>query len=221
MSDFIKYAGTEATERIAYYIKKRLETVTVMPESSEEDSFVLYLGPTTDTYIQNTVYKWDGTEWIAMGQEGSGGGKSIIMTLVAANWDQETKQQSLIFTKYNPSSSAVIGMPASATEEEKLAYTEAIIDVVEEEGNKITFQCENIPEIDLPVMLFLGEGGTGSSTLAGLLDVRISANVKPNDFLVYLGNDDWGNKTKDELKLLTTDDELTPAQVAALLALIN
>lgn len=60
--DNIKYAGTEAVDRLSYYIKKRLETVLVMPESSHEDDFVLYLGPTTDTYIQNTVYKWDGTQ---------------------------------------------------------------------------------------------------------------------------------------------------------------
>ena len=65
-----------------------------------------------------------------------------------------------------------------------------------------------------------GGGGEGASALANLSDVTLH-NLKPNDFLVHLGSGEWTNKSKDDLKLLTTDDELTSAEIAALLALIN
>lgn len=64
-----------------------------------------------------------------------------------------------------------------------------------------------------------GKGGNASS-LADLSDVTLN-NLKPNDFLVHLGSGEWANKSKDELKLLTTDDALTAEQIAALLSLIN
>lgn len=89
-------------------------------------------------------------------------------------------------------------MPASATEEEKLAYTDAIVDVVEQDGNKITFQCENIPEIDLPVMLFLG-GGSGSGGTDDYEDLINKPKINGITLNGDLDPDDLGLADNDSL----------------------
>ena len=65
-----------------------------------------------------------------------------------------------------------------------------------------------------------GGGGEGSSSLADLSDVHFT-NLKPGDFLVHLNSGNWINKSKEDLKLVTEDDELTASQIAELLSLIN
>ena len=59
-------------------------------------------------------------------------------------------------------------MPVAATAAQKQAYAEAKINVVSQSGTSFTFECEEIPSIDLPVTLYAGgTGGSGSGVPAG------------------------------------------------------
>ena len=105
--------------------------------------------------------------------EGGGGGGStegvvITKTLLASGWNSTTKQQTLTFNGYDADMGGVVGMPTNATSAQKQAYAEALIDVASQNGNVFTFQCEEIPSVDLPVTLYAGgAGGSGSGVPAG------------------------------------------------------
>lgn len=94
---------------------------------------------------------------------GTGGGVTIDATLIAANWNSTTKQQTITFTGYTSSMGGVIGMPTSATSTQKTAYENAKINVVSVSGTSFTFECTTIPSVDLPVTLYAG-GGSGGTT---------------------------------------------------------
>ena len=98
--------------------------------------------------------------------EGGGGqggsGITIDATLLANGWDNNTKQQTITFTGYETSMGGVIGVPASATAEQKEAYNTAKINIVSVSGTSFTFECEEIPSINLPVTLYAGGSGGGS-----------------------------------------------------------
>lgn len=97
------------------------------------------------------------------GGGGGTGGLTIDATLTAAGWNNSTKQQTLTFTGYESSMGGVIGMPIAATAAQKTAYAEAKINVVSQSGTSFTFECEEIPAIDLPVTLYAGGSGGGGS----------------------------------------------------------
>ena len=98
-----------------------------------------------------------------------GGGITIDATLTAANWNSGTKQQTVTFTGYQSSMGGVIGVPASATSTQKTAYTTAKVNVVSVSGTSFTFECEEIPSINLPVTLYAGgsSGGGGADLPSG------------------------------------------------------
>ena len=97
------------------------------------------------------------------GGGGGGGGTGVIIdaTLTAAGWNTTTNQQTVTFTGYDASMGGVIGMPTSATAAQKEAYAAAMINVVSQSGAAFTFECANIPSIDLPVTLYAGGGSGG------------------------------------------------------------
>lgn len=93
---------------------------------------------------------------------GSSSGISITKTLLAANWDANN-QQSLTFDGYETSMGGVIGMPTNATAAQKEAYASAKINVYSQSGAVITFECDDVPAVDLPVTLYAGGGSGGGS----------------------------------------------------------
>lgn len=101
------------------------------------------------------------------GGGGGGGGTSegivITKTLLASGWNTNN-QQTLTFTGYETSMGGVIGIPTNATTAQKDAYAEAVINVVAQSGNQFTFECENVPAIDLSVTLYAGGSGSGSGS---------------------------------------------------------
>lgn len=102
------------------------------------------------------------------GGGGTGEGVVITKTLLASGWNSTTKQQTLTFDGYDADMGGVVGMPTNATSAQKQAYAEALIDVASQNGNVFTFQCEEIPSVDLPVTLYAGgAGGSGSGVPAG------------------------------------------------------
>ena len=120
---------------------------------------------------------------------GGGGGSTegvvITKTLLASGWNSTTKQQTLTFGGYDADMGGVVGMPTNATAAQKEAYVEAIIDVVSQNGNVFTFQCEEIPSIDLPVTLYAGGGSGGSGGGA-------------EAFIITITMDDSGNFSADK-----------------------
>ena len=100
---------------------------------------------------------------------GGGGGTGVVITetLTSSGWNS-SNQQTLTFTGYTTDMGGVIGMPTNATAAQKEAFAEAIIDVVAQNGNQLTFHCENVPSVNLPVTLYAGgSGGSGSGVPAG------------------------------------------------------
>lgn len=57
-------------------------------------------------------------------------------------------------------------MPSDATDAQKDAYKDAIISVVSQSGDTVTFKAETVPSINLPVAIYCG-GGDGSGVPAG------------------------------------------------------
>lgn len=101
---------------------------------------------------------------------GGGGGTGVVITetLTSSGWNS-SNQQTLTFTGYTTDMGGVIGMPTNATTAQKEAFAEAIINVVAQNGNQLTFHCENVPSVNLPVTLYAGGsgGGSGSGVPAG------------------------------------------------------
>jgi len=62
----VKFAGEEAVERIAHYVNKKLNIASTMPSTpNDEDIIILYVGESTESYIQGCIYKYDeiNEEW--------------------------------------------------------------------------------------------------------------------------------------------------------------
>ena len=112
-------------------------------------------------YMLTALDTTSSSNWIPVGN----GSESFIITatLDKDDWDSETRQQTIDFSGYDSNMIGVIGMSVDATEEEKAAYSAAAIDVVERDDTEFTFQCTRIPEIDLPVTLFIATGGAGTA----------------------------------------------------------
>ena len=110
------------------------------------------------------------------GGGGTGSGITIDATLLASGWNSSTNQQTVTFTGYESSMGGVIGMPVAATAAQKTAYAEAVINVVSQSGTSFTFECENIPSIDLPVTLYAGGGSGGGGGTASLFTITVTTN---------------------------------------------
>lgn len=131
--------------------------------------------------------------------EGGGGqggsGITIDATLLASGWDSNTKQQTVTFTGYESTMGGVIGVPTSATSAQKSAYADAKIDVVSISGTSFTFECEEIPSIDLLVTLYAGgSGGGGASLPSGGTTGQVLAKHSDTDGDVEW-KDDAGGQT--------------------------
>lgn len=61
-----KYAGEEAVSRISEYVNKKLTVVSTVPTSPTKLRNILYIGPTTEDYVQGCVYLYDedNDEWV-------------------------------------------------------------------------------------------------------------------------------------------------------------
>lgn len=130
--------------------------------------------------------------------EGGGGqgGSGVIIdaTLLASSWNSGTKQQTVTFTGYEPAMGGVIGVPASATSAQKEAYGTAKINVVSVSGTSFTFECDEIPEINLPVTLYAGgsSGGGGADLPSGGTTGQVLAKHSNTDGDVEWKDDDGG-----------------------------
>lgn len=147
---------------------KRILQMSTIPSASVDylNMIIQYIGTTSETYTNGYFYKCiyddDNSEYIWINvevQDGGSGGYLGTGTLLASGWS--SKQQTLTFAGYKASMNGVIGIPTDATAAQKAAYTDALVDVVSQSGNSFTFKVENVPSIDLPVVLYAG-GGSGS-----------------------------------------------------------
>ena len=70
-----KYLNLAGLEEVANKINERLKKVSTMPASPSDGDIVLYIGITTEDYINGLIYSYNGTEnkWV------SRGGTSIIL----------------------------------------------------------------------------------------------------------------------------------------------
>ena len=162
---FKKYAGGGSGDSIQ---------VSSLPTaaSSELGNIYQYIGA-DDVYKNGYFYKCieeNGVySWKQHNTQPSDGGGGIVSptiinkTLTAAGWNSNTKQQTVVLTGYNTDLGGVIGMPTSATTAQKAAYETAMVNVIAQNGASFTFECKNIPEIDLPVTLYAGGGSGGGS----------------------------------------------------------
>jgi len=121
------------------------------------------------------------TKFEGGGGGGTGEGVVITKTLLASGWDANNRQ-SLTFNDYTDDMGGVIGMPTNATAAQKEAYAAAVIDVYSQSGNVFTFECEEVPSVDLPVTLYAGgSGGSGSGVPAGGTTGQVLAKKSNTD----------------------------------------
>ncbi len=136
------------------------ESTYTTPISGERDKLYLSL----DT---NKLYYYNGSTFIAITGEGGGGGTGGTVytgTLLANNWNSTTKQQTLTFTGYSDTYNGVIGLPADATLAQMEAYRNSLVRTVSQTGATVTFECEEIPSINLPVEIYCGGGSGGGGS---------------------------------------------------------
>lgn len=55
----VKFAGEEAVERIAHYVNKKLNIASTMPSTPNDEDIILYVGGSTESYIQGCIYEYD------------------------------------------------------------------------------------------------------------------------------------------------------------------
>ena len=149
--------------------------VTVLPTASatEVNNIYQYIGATDATYTNGYFYKCvnnSGTySWVQINVQpssgGGGGGTIYTGILLATGWNSTTKQQTVTFTGYNDSYGGVIGLPEDATSAQKEEYRNCIISTVSQTGATVTFECEEIPTINLPVEIYCGGGAGGDASL--------------------------------------------------------
>lgn len=63
-----KYVGDESIKRVASYVNRKLTVVSAMPLSPEKGMVRLYIGLTTQDYVQGGIYLYDGTQWVLLSQ---------------------------------------------------------------------------------------------------------------------------------------------------------
>lgn len=63
-----KYVGEEAIERVSQYVNRKLTVVAAMPASPSEADVRLYIGPTTEDFIQGGIYLYLEGEWHLISQ---------------------------------------------------------------------------------------------------------------------------------------------------------
>lgn len=106
----------------------------------------------------------DGIKTDIFAPSGGGGGTAGSIytgTLLASEWDSITKQQTVTFTNYSAAYNGVIGLPADATSAQMEEYKNCVIRTVSQSGATVTFECEEIPSINLPVEIYCGGGSGG------------------------------------------------------------
>lgn len=146
-------------------IDERIKQYSAMPTASSdlEDKIIQYTGTTTSDYVSGYFYKCvegstTGTyEWEEASVQKYGDGAVYSATILANGWDSNNRQ-TVAFTGYSVAMNGMIGMPSNVTAAQKLAYSTAVIRVYSASANSITFECENVPEIDLPVTIIVGGG---------------------------------------------------------------
>lgn len=172
MSDKNFMSNNDAVDVLTDYagaINKRLCQCSTMPTASQLNLnlIVQYVGTTTSNYTNGYFYKCvEGTTsgtyvWQHINTQDIGGFELVISgTLLANGWNSTTKRQTLTFTGYSTDANGVIGVPTNATQTQLEAYSEAHVRVYSTANESITFECENIPEIDLPVTLYIFSSGS-------------------------------------------------------------
>lgn len=128
----------------------------------QDDGYIyLYDKSATASAITGKFKKFEG------GGGGGGGtaGSIYTGTLTSSGWNS-SNQQTVTFTDYDNDYNGVVGVPSDATDAQKDAYKDAIISVVSQSGDTVTFKAETVPSINLPVAIYCG-GGDGSGVPAG------------------------------------------------------
>ncbi len=104
------------------------------------------------------------------GGGGGGGGTAGSVytgTLLATGWNSTTLQQTLTFTDYSADYHGVVGVPADATSAQLDEYRDCVIRTVSQSGATVTFECETIPTVNLPVEIYCGGGGSAEFPSGG------------------------------------------------------
>ena len=129
-------------------------------------------------YILTAADTTIASNWKELGEGGGGGGGTAgsvyTGTLLASGWNA-SNQQTLTFTDYSADYHGVIGLPADATAAQMEEYRNCLIRTVSQSGATVTFECEEIPTINLPVEIYCG-GGSGSGGGAEAFIITVTMN---------------------------------------------
>lgn len=101
--------------------------------------------------------------------------RMIKETLLASNWDN--KLQTLFIDDVKETDNGVVGLLNDATQEEVDAASEAIIAIKTVEENKITFECEKVPNVDINIGILILNDGTFEEGGSGKLKEDLTSSI--------------------------------------------
>lgn len=192
IGDNFQYLGAKPLDaRLKYTTVAEMKAVG---DSTMYDGCLAYCSETDKTYqwksantVDETTGKW--REFTSGGSGGTGTASSIVTgTLLANGWSSNT--QTLTITGITSDSVGAIGVTNDITTAQMEAVRSAIISVTAVAVNSVTFKCENVPSVDIPVgVLLCGAGGSGGGTSdyadlenkPSINDVELSGNKTAAD----------------------------------------
>lgn len=131
-------------------------------------------------------------------------GLSLTQTLTANGWSNNS--QTLTFVGYDATRNGILGVDITATSAQLAEYARCKITATSQSGSTVTFTCENVPTIDLPVTLTTCSGTIEDGGGAVIDDNTPASNkVYSSEKTAELVN---GKLDADYASIVTTADNL-------------
>ena len=156
-------------ERISTNVQNTLETIrqtgVSVPENATSDAL-----PAAATSLANEKQdKLTGTQGQVVGFDSSGNAiaqelkdgtiTSVTATATAAGWSGDIPVQTINVAGMTATSIALVGLPETATAQQRDAARKAVMSPTAQGTNSITLTCDGVkPTVDLPILIYISGG---------------------------------------------------------------
>ena len=156
-------------ERISTNVQNTLETIrqtgVSVPENATSDAL-----PAAAAALANEKQdKLTGTQGQVVGFDSSGNAiaqelkdgtiTSVTATATAAGWSGDIPVQTINVTGMTATSIAWVGLPETATAQQRDAARKAVMSPTAQGTNSITLTCDGVkPTVDLPILIYISGG---------------------------------------------------------------
>ena len=156
-------------ERISTNVQNTLETIrqtgVSVPENATSDAL-----PAAAAALANEKQdKLTGTQGQVVGFDSSGNAiaqglkdgtiTSVTATATAAGWSGDIPVQTISVAGMTATSIAWVGLPETATAQQRDAARKAVMSPTAQGTNSITLTCDGVqPTVDLPILIYISGG---------------------------------------------------------------